>query len=229
MTDARPRLTRASPGQARRAGRSSELGKRLFDLVVASACLLVFSPLIAAVAVLVRMTTPGPALFRQVRLGRDQRPFMLYKFRTMYHGCGDEIHRRYVRSLLTEDNPQAAGPRGLYKLEGDARITRLGRVLRHLSIDEIPQLFNVIRGDMSLVGPRPALPWEAELFHPPYDQRFLVTPGMTGLWQVSGRSLLTFRQALDLDVEYARRRSFVLDLLILLKTIPVVLFARGAL
>ena len=229
MADARPRLIRASPAHARRAGRSSELGKRLFDLVVASACLLVCSPLIAAVAVLVRLTTPGPALFRQVRLGRDQRPFMLYKFRTMYDGSGDEIHRRYVRSLLTEDHPQATGPRGLYKLEGDARITRLGRVLRHLSIDEIPQLFNVIRGDMSLVGPRPALPWEAELFHPPYDERFLVTPGMTGLWQVSGRSLLTFRQALDLDVEYARRRCFTLDLLILLKTIPVVLFARGAL
>ena len=229
LTDARLRLTGTSRAQTRRAGRSAELGKRVFDLVMASACLLVLFPLIAAVAVLVRLTTPGPALFRQVRLGRDRRPFMLYKFRTMYDGCGDEVHRRYVRSLLTEDEPQVGGPHGLYKLEGDARVTRLGRVLRHLSIDELPQLFNVIRGDMSLVGPRPALPWEAELFHPPYDQRFLVKPGITGLWQVSGRSLLTFRQALDLDVEYARRRCFALDLLILLKTIPVVLSARGAL
>jgi len=229
LADARLKLTRAPLGRTRRPGRPAELGKRILDLAVASACLLVLFPLIAAVAVLVRLTTPGPALFRQVRLGRDQRPFVLYKFRTMYDGCGDEVHRRYVRRLLTEDNPQAGGPNGLYKLEGDARVTRLGRALRHLSIDELPQLFNVIKGDMSLVGPRPALPWEAELFHPPYDERFLVTPGMTGLWQVSGRSLLTFRQALDLDVEYARRRCFTLDLLILLKTIPVVLFARGAL
>jgi lipopolysaccharide/colanic/teichoic acid biosynthesis glycosyltransferase len=229
LTDARLRLIRASPGRTRRAGRSSELGKRVFDLVAASTCLLLLLPLIATVAMLVRLTTPGPALFSQVRLGRDRRPFMLYKFRTMYDGCGDEVHRRYVHSLLTEDDSEVGGPRGLYKLEGDARITRLGRVLRHLSIDELPQLFNVIRGDMSLVGPRPALPWEAELFHPPYDQRFLVTPGITGLWQVSGRSLLTFRQALELDVEYARRRCFALDLLILLKTIPVVLTTRGAL
>ena len=154
---------------------------------------------------------------------------MLYKFRTMYDGCADEAHRRYVRSLATEENPAPGGQHGLYKLEGDARITPLGRVLRRLSIDEIPQLFNVIKGDMSLVGPRPALPWEAELFHPPHDQRFIVMAGMTGLWQVSGRNRLTFRQALDLDVEYARHRCFALDLLILLKTIPAVLTARGAL
>ena len=154
---------------------------------------------------------------------------MLYKFRTMHDGCGDEVHRRYVRSLLTEDNPSVGGPRGLYKLEGDARITPLGRVLRQLSIDEIPQLLNVIKGDMSLVGPRPALGWEAELFRPPYDERFLVLPGMTGLWQVSGRNRLTFRQGLELDVEYVRRCGFALDLVILLKTIPVVLFPRGAL
>lgn len=229
MADARLRLTRPSPGQARRAGPTSDLGKRLFDLVAASACVLVLLPLLAAIAILVRLTSPGPALFRQTRLGRNRRPFAVYKFRTMYHGCGDEVHRRYVRSLITQDNPIAGGTRGLYKLEDDTRVTALGHVLRRLSIDELPQLFNVIKGDMSLVGPRPALPWEAELFHPPYDQRFLVLPGMTGLWQISGRSRLTFRQALELDVEYVRRRCFALDLVILLKTIPVVLSARGAL
>jgi lipopolysaccharide/colanic/teichoic acid biosynthesis glycosyltransferase len=229
LADARLKLTRTSPRQGRRSGRSSDLGKRFFDLVVASVCLLVLSPLLGAVAVLVRLTTPGAAVFRQTRLGRDQRPFKLYKFRTMYDGCGDEAHRRYVRSLLKEDNPAAGGRRGLYKIEGDARITPLGRVLRRLSIDELPQLLNVIKGDMSLVGPRPALAWEAEMFHPPYDQRFVVMPGMTGLWQVSGRNRLTFRQALELDVEYAHRCCFSLDLLILLKTISVVLTARGAL
>jgi lipopolysaccharide/colanic/teichoic acid biosynthesis glycosyltransferase len=229
VADARLRLTGTWPGRARRAGHASGLGKRLFDVVMASACLLMMVPLLAAVAVLVRLTTPGPVVYRQTRLGRDRRPFTFYKFRTMYHGCGDEVHKRYVRRLITEDNPPAGGRRGLYKLEGDARITPLGRVLRQLSIDELPQLLNVIKGDMSLVGPRPPLTWEAELFQPPHDQRFLVTPGMTGLWQVSGRNRLTFRQGLDLDVEYVRRRSFALDLVILLKTIRVVLFDHGAL
>ena len=229
MADARLRLTGASLEQARRAGQASDLGKRLFDLIVASACLLMLLPLLAAVAVLVRLTTPGPVLFRQIRIGRDRRPFTFYKFRTMYEGCGDEAHKQYVRSLITEDNPPPGGPRGLYKLEGDARITPLGRILRQLSIDELPQLLNVIKGEMSLVGPRPHLTWEAELFQPPHDQRFLVPPGMTGLWQVSGRNRLTFRQGLDLDVEYVHRRCFALDLLILVKTIRVVLFDSGAL
>ena len=230
MANARLRLTGSWLEQARRVDRPAQLGKRIFDLVGASVCLFLLSPLLAAVAVLVRLTTPGPALFRQTRLGRDRRTFMLYKFRTMHHDCGDEIHRRYVRSLLTEDEPSAGAQRGgLYKLEGDARITPLGRVLRRLSLDELPQLFNVIKGDMSLVGPRPALPWEAELFQPPYDQRFIVMPGITGLWQVSGRSRLTFKQALELDVEYAHRHSFALDLVILFRTIPAVLTTRGAL
>jgi lipopolysaccharide/colanic/teichoic acid biosynthesis glycosyltransferase len=228
LADAPLRLTGASLERPRRAGQTSDLGKRFFDLIVASACVLMLSPLLAAVAVLVRLTTPGRALYSQIRLGRGRSPFMLYKFRTMHDGCGDEVHRRYVRSLATEENPAAGGRRGLYKLENDARITPLGRVLRRLSIDELPQLFNVIKGDMSLVGPRPVLPWEAELFQPPYDQRFNVMAGMTGLWQVSGRNRLSFRQGLDLDVEYARHRCFALDLVILLKTIPSVLTGRGA-
>jgi lipopolysaccharide/colanic/teichoic acid biosynthesis glycosyltransferase len=229
VADAHPRLTGTSLEPARPAGQASDLGKRLFDLVVAWTCVLMLCPLLAAVAVLVRLTTPGPAIYRQIRLGRDRRPFTFYKFRTMYDGNKDAVHKQYVRRLITEEDPPTGGPRGLYKLEADPRITRLGRVLRHLSIDELPQLLNVIKGDMSLVGPRPPLTWEAELFQPPHDQRFLVTPGMTGLWQVSGRNRLTFRQGLDLDVEYVHRRCFVFDLLILVKTIRVVLFDRGAL
>ena len=203
-------------------------GKRLFDLGVAVLCLVVLSPLLAAVALMVRLTTPGPALFRQVRLGRERRPFLLYKFRTMYDGTPSDVHREYVSKLLTDDQPPVGGRRGLYKLEDDPRITPLGRLLRRMSIDELPQLLNVIRGEMSLVGPRPALPWEAELMAPADSQRFLVLPGLTGLWQVSGRSRLTMRQALDLDVEYVRRQSFALDFGILLKTVPVVLSAHGA-
>jgi lipopolysaccharide/colanic/teichoic acid biosynthesis glycosyltransferase len=203
-------------------------GKHLFDLGVGLLCLVVLSPLLAAVAVLVRLTTPGPALFRQTRIGLGGRPFVLYKFRTMYDGSPNDIHREYVRKLLTDAEPPAGGRQGLYKLEDDARITPVGRLLRRLSIDELPQLFNVIRGEMSLVGPRPALPWEAELMAPAHSQRFLVLPGLTGLWQVSGRSSLTMRQALDLDVDYVRRQSFLLDLGILLKTVPVVLSTHGA-
>jgi lipopolysaccharide/colanic/teichoic acid biosynthesis glycosyltransferase len=213
---------------ARPATTWTRAGKHLFDFVVASLCLAILLPLLAAVALLVRVTTPGPALFRQTRVGRDNRPFLLYKFRTMYAGTSDEAHRRYVRALLTQDRPPTGGQRGLYKLEHDPRITPLGRLLRRTSIDELPQLVNVIRGEMSLVGPRPVLPWEAEVFARTHGERFAVRPGITGLWQVSGRSALTMRQALELDVEYARRQSFALDLTILLKTLPAVLSTHGA-
>jgi lipopolysaccharide/colanic/teichoic acid biosynthesis glycosyltransferase len=204
------------------------LGKRVFDVVVASVCLVVLAPLLLFVAVMVRATTPGKALFRQERLGQFGRPFMLYKFRTMYAGCPDDIHREYVRKLLVEDEPPVGGERGLYKLEADPRITAVGRFLRRTSIDELPQLLNVIRGDMSLVGPRPALGWEAELFGTGHH-RFLVLPGVTGLWQISGRNSLTMRQGLVLDAEYVRRQSFAFDLAILLKTVPAVLSASDAL
>ena len=203
-------------------------GKPLFNAVLASLSLVILCPLLLAVAVLIRLTTPGPALIRQTRVGRDRRPFVLYKFRSMYTGNSDEQHRQYVRKLLTEDQPPAGGRRGLFKLEDDPRVTPVGRLLRKTSIDELPQLLNVIRGDMSLVGPRPVLPWEVEMIGEAHDRRFEVRPGITGLWQVSGRSRLTMRQGLELDVEYASRQSFAFDLMILLKTVPTVLSARGA-
>ncbi len=203
-------------------------GKRPFDLVIAMICLIILMPLLVVTGVAVRLTTPGPVLFRQTRLGLHGRRFVLYKFRTMYDGCPDELHRRYVRQLLTVGAAPAAGVGGRYKLEADPRITRVGWMLRLTSIDELPQLLNVIRGEMSLVGPRPALPWEAEMFADGHRQRFLVPPGITGLWQVSGRSQLTMKQALDLDVDYVRRQSFALDLAIVLRTVPAVLSTRGA-
>lgn len=207
----------------------TRLAKRLLDLIVAVACLAVAAPLLLTVAVTIRLTTPGPALFRQTRLGKDRRPFVLCKFRTMYTGCPDDVHRQYVRKLLTEDEPPAGGREGVFKLERDARITPVGRLLRRTSLDELPQLINVIRGDMSLVGPRPALPWEAEMFQAGYFGRFAVPPGLTGLWQVSGRNSLTMKQGLELDIEYVRRQSLAFDLWILIKTIPAVLSTRGAL
>jgi lipopolysaccharide/colanic/teichoic acid biosynthesis glycosyltransferase len=208
---------------------ASRLAKRLFDIAVSGTLLLAALPVLAAVSVLVRLSGPGPVLFRQIRLGKHRRPFVLYKFRTMHAGSDDTVHREYVRKLLTEDEPPASGARGLYKLENDIRITPLGRILRRTSLDELPQLINVIRGDMSLVGPRPALPWEAEHMTEAHHQRYAVPPGLTGLWQVSGRNSLTMRQGLELDLDYVRRQSFALDLVILLKTVPTVLLTRGAL
>jgi lipopolysaccharide/colanic/teichoic acid biosynthesis glycosyltransferase len=222
-----PSLPSAAPASAR-AG-TTRLTKRLLDLAVATACLALVSPLLVIVAGLIWLTTPGPALFRQTRLGKDGSPFVLFKFRTMYADSRDDVHRKFVRKLLTEDEPPDGGRSGVYKLEHDERITPIGRLIRRTSIDELPQLFNVIRGDMSLVGPRPALPWEAEMLDAIHFARFSVPPGLTGLWQVSGRNTLTMKQGLELDVEYVRRQRLALDLWILLKTIPVVLSTHGAL
>jgi lipopolysaccharide/colanic/teichoic acid biosynthesis glycosyltransferase len=208
---------------------AARLAKRTLDLTIAVTCVILLSPLLLALALVVRLSTPGPALFRQTRLGRNGRPFVLYKFRTMHTGCPDAVHREYVRKLLTDDQPPDGGRAGVFKLEGDDRITPAGRWIRRTSMDELPQLLNVIRGDMSLVGPRPALPWEAELFGDAYFGRFRVPPGLTGLWQVSGRNHLTMRQGLELDLEYVRNQSLSLDVWILLRTIPVVLSTHGAL
>jgi lipopolysaccharide/colanic/teichoic acid biosynthesis glycosyltransferase len=212
-------------GAARRATRRRRAPstKRSLDLLLAGSLLVVLSPLLLALAVAVRLTSRGPAIFRQERLGLGGRPFMVLKFRTMYTDADDAVHRAYVTQLLTDEAPAAGGSSGLFKLEADPRITPLGRWLRRTSLDELPQLINVLRGEMSLVGPRPALAWEAQLYRESDRQRFDVLPGITGLWQVSGRSRLSMREALALDVEYVRRRSLWLDLVILARTIPTVL------
>jgi len=202
--------------------------KRSVDLVLAALALVVLIPLVPLVALLVRLTSPGPAVFRQLRVGRDGRLFTMLKFRTMTSGCSDDLHRDYVRQLLSNDAPPSAASGGLYKLGNDPRWTPIGRFLRRTSIDELPQLFNVLRGDMSLVGPRPVLPWESKLLQDRYADRFNVSQGMTGLWQTSGRSALTMRQALDLDLAYVARCGMLLDLRILLKTVLVVLRPEDA-
>jgi lipopolysaccharide/colanic/teichoic acid biosynthesis glycosyltransferase len=204
-----------------------EAAKRISDIALSLALIIIAAPLLLLLYVLVKSTSAGPALFRQERLGRNKRPFTLLKLRTMYTGTDDRIHRDYVTSLLSADQVAPAGRGGLFKLDADPRITPLGLWLRRTSLDELPQLFNVLHGEMSLVGPRPVLAWEAQLFDEPYQQRFAVKPGITGLWQVNGRSRLTMRQALEFDVEYVIRRSFTLDLVILLRTVPA-LFRGGA-
>jgi lipopolysaccharide/colanic/teichoic acid biosynthesis glycosyltransferase len=201
-----------------------DLAKRTVDIVVSLVLIVVLVPLAMLLLSLVWSTSAGPALFRQERLGRDKRPFTMLKLRTMYVGKDDRIHRDYVASLLSTGTEAAVTPgRGLYKLDSDPRVTRVGAWLRRTSLDELPQLINVLHGEMSLVGPRPVLPWEAEIFGERYQRRFAVKPGLTGLWQVSGRSRLTMSKALELDVEYVARRSFTFDLMILIRTIPAML------
>jgi lipopolysaccharide/colanic/teichoic acid biosynthesis glycosyltransferase len=203
--------------------------KRVLDLVGSTVLIVLLSPVLAVVALLVRAGSPGPALFRQTRVGRDGRTFTMVKFRTMKSGCSDELHREYVKRLLEDDvevhatDGAVAPGSAVFKLDDDPRLTSLGKVLRRTSIDELPQLFNVFRGDMSLVGPRPVLPWGRELLRGEYDDRFSVPPGMTGLWQTSGRSTLTMRQALDLDLQYVQRCGFLFDLRLLLLTVRTVL------
>jgi lipopolysaccharide/colanic/teichoic acid biosynthesis glycosyltransferase len=194
--------------------------KRALDVILAATGLLVLSPLLAAIWLAVRLSSPGPAVFSQERLGRDEQPFTMYKFRSMSTGAGDAIHRDYVSRMLTGEGVPVEATNGIYKLHGDPRITPLGGWLRKTSLDELPQLVNVVRGQMSLVGPRPVLAWEAELFTPDARARFQTRPGLTGLWQVSGRNTLTMHQALALDVEYVRRQSLWLDLTILARTVP---------
>jgi lipopolysaccharide/colanic/teichoic acid biosynthesis glycosyltransferase len=207
-----------------------EAAKRALDIVVSLVALLALAPLLVALWLLVRSTSAGPGLFRQERVGRRMRRFRMLKLRSMYVTDSDQIHREYVTGLLAGGKESASRPPGLFKLEADPRITPVGAWLRRTSLDELPQLFNVLRGDMSLVGPRPALSWEAEMWpsvYPEYLRRFEVRPGMTGLWQVSGRSRLSVREWLYLDADYVRRRSFGLDVVILARTLPA-LFRGGA-
>jgi lipopolysaccharide/colanic/teichoic acid biosynthesis glycosyltransferase len=202
------------------------VGKRAVDLVAGTIAALLVLPIVVVAAVAIRVTGRGTIFFRQERVGLGGRTFTMWKLRTMYPNGDDSAHRAYVRSMFEDDEPTEAENQ-LHKLN-DRRVTPVGRILRKASIDELPQLINVLRGEMSLVGPRPALPWEIELFGPLAGLRSSVKPGITGLWQVSGRSRLTMREALELDCDYAKRASVGLDLRILLKTIPVVVLRQDA-
>jgi lipopolysaccharide/colanic/teichoic acid biosynthesis glycosyltransferase len=202
-------------------------GKRVLDLAVTCPLLLLSAPLMIGVTVLIRLTSRGPALIRQIRIGQNERPFTMFKFRTMYRDADDApLRQMNIRELLGD--PEPATSDGVFKLEADQRITKVGRLLRRFSVDELPQLFNVLRGEMSLVGPRPSLPWEVELFTPEQRRRHECPPGITGLWQVSGRNRLSMPEMLALDLVYTRSRSLRLDLWILWRTPRAVLFDRAA-
>jgi lipopolysaccharide/colanic/teichoic acid biosynthesis glycosyltransferase len=199
--------------------------KRAVDLVLAVVILIVTTPLVCVAAVGIRVETRGPVIFRQQRLGLGGRPFTIYKLRTMVDGNDDSAHRAYVAGLIRGEGEKNGG---IYKISDDPRITLVGRFLRRISVDEAPQLVNVLRGEMSLVGPRPPLPSEAELYDERDWGRLACRPGITGLWQVSGRCELTYREMIELDLEYVRRWSPRLDTVILLKTPRAIFSRRGA-
>jgi exopolysaccharide biosynthesis WecB/TagA/CpsF family protein len=205
--------------QDRETMKPGPIGKRLLDLTVSGAALLLLAPLFALVAVALRAESRGPVLFRQTRIGKDGTPFTMFKFRSMYL---DAEARR--AELLSQSDREGI----CFKSRNDPRITRVGRVIRRFSIDELPQILNVLRGEMSIVGPRPALPEEVAAYPARALGRLAVKPGLTGIWQVSGRAEIGFERMIDMDLAYARSRSLLLDMLLIAMTFRAVISGRGA-
>ena len=205
--------------------------KRSVDFCGSLAAVILLSPLFLAIAAAIKLTSKGPILFKQTRMGQYGKPFTFLKFRSMYFLNDPKVHQEYVKRLIAgkPDARRADGNGGAYKLNNDPRVTPLGRFLRRTSLDEIPQFFNVLRGEMSLVGPRPPIPYETEVYDIWHRRRFFEgKPGITGLWQVKGRSRVTFDEMVRLDIQYMRNWSLGLDLKILLETPWAVFFGKGA-
>ena len=194
--------------------------KRFFDFAGAFIILILISPIFIFTAVLVKLTSPGPIIFTQIRVGKDGRHFKFYKFRSM------RIDAETLREELEKQNESKDGV--IFKMKKDPRITFVGRIIRKFSIDELPQLFNVFTNDMSLVGPRPPLPSEVADYTLDERKRLHIKPGITCIWQISGRSDISFKEQVELDKQYIGSRNFWKDLVILLKTIPAVITGRGA-
>jgi lipopolysaccharide/colanic/teichoic acid biosynthesis glycosyltransferase len=206
--------------------------KRTLDVVGALFALIVLSPVMLAVALAVGLGSRGPIIFRQSRVGKGGVPFTFYKFRSMVTGGNDAIHREFVANLIktaAEPTPASDDEPVLYKIKADPRVTRVGRFIRRTSLDELPQLFNVLKGEMSLVGPRPPLPYELAQYQPWHLRRILaLKPGITGLWQVEGRSRVSFNEMVRMDLRYIRECSLATDLSLLVRTVRVVLHCEGA-
>jgi exopolysaccharide biosynthesis polyprenyl glycosylphosphotransferase len=198
---------------------SRQFIKRAMDVVISVLALIVLAPLFFLLSVIIRLDSPGPAIFRQIRVGKGEQLFSCFKFRSMRVGAEEE------KDTLLDKN-EVSGP--VFKMRDDPRITSVGRFIRRTSLDELPQLFNVLMGHMSMVGPRPAIPSEVQRYQPWHKRRLEVAPGITGLWQVSGRSELTFDEMVLLDLYYIENWSPLLDLQILFRTIPKVLLGEGA-
>jgi lipopolysaccharide/colanic/teichoic acid biosynthesis glycosyltransferase len=222
------------------------VAKRWVDIVVSASALLFLLPLLIVIAVLVAFDSPGPVFFAQERVGSRVRgkggkrswtayPFSVYKFRTMVHNADSSRHQAFVKALIEKDyqalntlQDQAAKDCPKFKMVNDPRVTRIGRFLRKTSLDELPQLWNVLRGDMSLVGPRPPIAYEVDMYTPAHVRRLGAKPGITGVWQITSRSSVDFDKMVELDVWYIENQSLWLDLKILAKTPVAVLHGKGA-
>jgi exopolysaccharide biosynthesis polyprenyl glycosylphosphotransferase len=204
--------------------------KRVFDLAIASITLVLLSPFWLLIALLIKFDSKGPVVYAQERVGMDGRIFLVYKFRTMRVDADSEIHREYQRKFIAGHAEANVGDneRPAYKLRNDPRITRVGRILRRLSLDEVPQLFNVLRGEMSVVGPRPPIPYEVEAYELRHRKRLDMKPGLTGLWQVSGRNRLPFEEMVKLDLFYIENWSLLSDVKIILRTVLVMIRGDGS-
>jgi lipopolysaccharide/colanic/teichoic acid biosynthesis glycosyltransferase len=222
--------------------------KRGIDIVLALVALVLLWPALLLVAVVIRLDSPGPALFVQKRVGKDGRPFNIYKFRTMSHALDDTAHRKFMQAFVRGDTAELASflngrrnvsgrlitsaggnrPGTVYKPFAESQVTRMGRILRKTSLDELPQLLNVLKGEMSLIGPRPNVPWEVEAYKTWHKDRLTVLPGITGLAQIKGRSAIDFDTIAQYDIRYARCISLGLDLRIAIKTLSSVISGNGA-
>lgn len=229
QADAMPLLTQTRVElqvEPLRTRRSTRAAYRALDVTIASLGLFCCLPILLVVCVAICLDSRGSPIFTQWRIGRDKRQFRVHKLRTMRVDASGEVHRRYIEQLVTGvGEAHSVGGRDLYKLAADRRITRVGRLLRRTSLDELPQLYDVLRGHMSIVGPRPVIAYEVDLYPADYLRRFAVKPGLTGLWQVSGRNERTYHEMIALDIDWVERQSVALYLSIVART-PLVLIQR---
>ncbi len=209
------------------------LAKRIFDVVGSLILLALLSPLLLIIAIAIKLDSPGPLIFKQTRIGKGGKPFTFLKFRSMRQDADPRVHQEYMRRLIREaGNPggEGCGNSGekAGKLSNDGRITRLGKIIRKTTLDELPQIFNILKGEMSLVGPRPPMPYEVEMYEEWHKRRLEVLPGMSSLWVVRGRAELPFEDQARLDIEYIENQSLWLDIKILLQTPWAVISGKGA-
>ena len=205
-----------------------EMQKRLFDLLIGTACLVVLSPFFVIIGLLIVADSPGPVLYRQIRIGKNGVPFTFYKFRSMLLGSDRDETRKHLATQFVKGQYNGNNGNASTKIVNESRVTKVGKWLRKSSLDELPQLFNVLKGEMSLVGPRPCLPYEWEHYEEWHKKRMSVVPGCTGMWQVSGRSAVGFDDMVVLDLHYIQNSSLLLDLRLLLKTVPILVWGTGA-
>ena len=220
-----PRPARIAIATSARSRRVHHWLKNVLDLAIVFVALLVFWPVLLIVGLAVKLDSPGPAIFKQKRIGKDGKVFTVHKFRSMYVNSDDRLHREALKKLV-QGEPAAKANGQFFKPADDPRVTRVGKFLRATGLDELPQVINILQRDMSVVGPRPAIPYELELYKDWHHRRLTVRPGVTGLWQVRRHDTENFDDVIKLDLEYIDSFSIWLDLKIILLTVPMILFRR---